>query len=262
MRIALSIAGSDPSGGAGIQADLKTFASHGVYGVSAITAVTAQNTQRVHDFAAVTPELIEAQINAITEDMDVHAVKTGMLPTAAIVTTVASITEKLQLPYLVVDPVMLAKSGDRLVDNDAVTAIRTLLLPHAFVVTPNIPEAEMLAQMTIQSHDDHLEAARRICSLGPAAVVIKGGHLSSSKIVDVAYDGLQFSEFTIKRVKGRSIHGTGCTFAAALAANLALGRSLNDAIPLVQKYIAGAVQSGIPVGHGYGPMDHFWKFHK
>ena len=120
----------------------------------------------------------------------------------------------------------------------------------------------MLAQMTIRSHDDHLEAARRICSLGPAAVVIKGGHLSSSKIVDVAYDGLEFSEFTIKRVKGRSIHGTGCTFAAALAANLALGRSLNDAIPLVQKYIAGAVQAGIPVGQGYGPMDHFWKFYK
>lgn len=262
MRTALTIAGSDSGAGAGIQADLKTFAAHGVYGTSAITAVTAQNTQGVLSVQAVAAELVTAQIEAIASDIGVDAAKTGMLANAAIVEAVAAAVEELDIPLLVVDPVMVAKSGDRLLDERGSYAMRAELLRLAFVVTPNIPEAEVLAGMAIRTDDDRREAARRLRALGPSAVIITGGHFQSADIVDVLYDGQQFVEFRAKRVEGRHTHGTGCAFAAALTAHLALGRSLHDAIPLAQAYVAGAIAHGLSLGRGDGPMDHFWRFHE
>jgi len=259
MRTALTIAGSDSSGGAGIQADLKTFAAHGVYGLSAITAVTAQNTLGVTVFEALSAELVSAQMEAVVSDIGAHAVKTGMLANAAIVEAVAAAVEALEIPWLVVDPVMIAKSGDRLIDDEAVGAMKSELLRRAFLVTPNIPEAETLSGITIRSEEARREAARRIIALGVATVIIKGGHLPSADIVDLLYDGRQFVEFRTERVAGRSTHGTGCTFAAAVTAHLALGHSLEDAVPQAQHYVAGAIRAAPGLGQGHGPMDHFWK---
>ena len=259
MRTALTIAGSDSGAGAGIQADLKTFAAHGVYGCTAITAVTAQNTRGVTAFEALSPELIRQQIEAVVLDLGADAAKTGMLPSAAIVTAVAQAIADFDIPFVVVDPVMLAKSGDDLTDEAAVEAMKASLLPRAFVVTPNIPEAERLSGLTIASDDDRREAARRILSFGPSLVVIKGGHLATTDIVDLLYDGREFMEFRHERVPGRHTHGTGCTFAAALTAHLAAGGSVRDAIPLIQEYIAGAIRHAPEIGEGNGPMNHFWK---
>jgi hydroxymethylpyrimidine/phosphomethylpyrimidine kinase len=257
MRTALTIAGSDSGGGAGIQADLKTFAAHGVYGTSAITAVTAQNTVGVTTWTAISTDLVTAQIEAVVSDIGAHAAKTGMLPNAAIVAAVAAAARDLAL-QLVVDPVMIAKSGDRLIDDDAVEALKSLLLRQAFVVTPNIPEAEALTGSRIDDAESRREAARRLVALGAANVVIKGGHLSSDDIVDLLYDGQRFTEFRTERVAGRSTHGTGCTFAAAMAAHLALGHRLEEAVPQAQAYIAGAIRNAPMLGRGHGPMDHFW----
>jgi hydroxymethylpyrimidine/phosphomethylpyrimidine kinase len=259
MRTALTIAGSDSGGGAGIQADLKTFAAHGVYGTSAITAVTAQNTVGVTCFEALSADLVAAQIEAVFSDIGAHAAKTGMLANAAITEAVAAAVEDLEIPLLVVDPVMVAKSGDRLVDEEAVGVMRLELLRRAFVVTPNIPEAETLAEMRIVSDEDRKEAARRIVKLGATAVIIKGGHLAAAEIRDLLYDGHRFQEFTGPRVAGRFTHGTGCTFAAALTSRLALGEPLDAAIPLAQEYVAGAMRAGIEVGRGHGPLNHFWR---
>ena len=259
MRTALTIAGSDSSGGAGVQADLKTFAAHRVYGLSAITAVTAQSTIGVTTFQALSADLVTAQIEAVMSDIGAHAAKTGMLATAAIVEAVAAAVTDLDIPLLVVDPVMIAKSGDALVDDEAVATIRTELLRRARVVTPNIPEAEVLSGMTIRSDEDRRQAARAIAALGAAAVIIKGGHYPSGDIVDLLYDGERFRDFRSERVAGTSTHGTGCTFAAALAARLALGDSLEDAVPAVQQYVAGAIRHAPGLGRGHGPMDHFWS---
>lgn len=259
MRTALTIAGSDSSGGAGVQADLKTFAAHRVYGLSAITAVTAQNTVGVSTFAALSADLVTAQIEAVVTDIGAHAAKTGMLATAAIVEAVGAAVEALEIPLLVVDPVMIAKSGDALLDDEAVGAIRTELLRRARVVTPNVPEAEVLSGVTIRSDEDRREAARCIFALGAAAVIIKGGHLPSPDITDLLYDGHRFTEFRNERVAGGSTHGTGCTFAAALTARLALGSSLEDAVPQAQEYVAGAIRRAPGLGRGHGPMEHFWR---
>ena len=259
MRTALTIAGSDSGAGAGIQADLKTFSAHGVYGTTAITAVTAQNTRGVVSFTEVAPELIRQQIEAVMVDLGTDAAKTGMLASARAVETVARAISDFDVPFVVVDPVMMAKSGDSLAANDAVEAMKTLLLPKAFVVTPNIPEAEALAGIAIAADEDRREAARRIRALGPSLVVIKGGHLPSDEIVDLLYDGREFMEFRHPRVVSRHTHGTGCTFAAAVAAHLACGRSVREAIPLIQEYIAGAIRSAPEIGEGSGPMNHFWK---
>ena len=259
MRTALTIAGSVSSGGAGVQADLKTFAAHRVYGLSAITAVTAQSTIGVTTFQALSADLVTAQIEAVISDMGAHAAKTGMLATAAIVEAVAAAVADLEIPLLVVDPVMVAKSGDALVDDEAVATIRTELLRHARVVTPNIPEAEALSGMTIRSDEDRRQAARTIAALGAAAVVITGGHYPSNDIVDLLYDGERFRDFRSERVAGTSTHGTGCTFAAALAARLALGDRLEDAVPKVQQYVAGAIRHAPGLGRGHGPMNHFWS---
>ena len=262
MRTALTIAGSDSGAGAGIQADLKTFAAHGVYGTSAITAVTAQNTLGVMMFEAVSADLVTAQIEAIVSDIGAHAAKTGMLANAAIVEAVAAAIRDLDLPFLVVDPVMIAKSGDRLIDDEAVGSLKTELLRQAFLVTPNIPEAEALSGVTIRSDEDRRESARRIAALGPTAVLIKGGHLPSADIPDLLYEHGEFVEFRHARVPGRNTHGTGCTFSAAITSYLALGRTLREAIPRAQRYIAEAIRQAPDLGKGHGPMNHMVEVKK
>ena len=259
MRTALTIAGSDSGGGAGIQADLKTFAALGVYGTSAITAVTAQNTIGVAAIFALSSDLVIAQIEAVASDIQVHATKTGMLATSAIAEAVAATIEELDLPNVVVDPVMVAKSGDRLLDDEGVRTLCTELLPHALVVTPNIPEAEILSGRRIASTDDAREAARRIHGMGPSAVIVKGGHAASDDIVDLLFDGERFIELRTARVPTRHTHGTGCTFASAIAANLALGHSLADATAGAQAYVVGAIRHGLSIGKGHGPLNHFWQ---
>ncbi|MDA1185739.1 MAG: bifunctional hydroxymethylpyrimidine kinase/phosphomethylpyrimidine kinase [Acidobacteria bacterium] len=259
MRTALTIAGSDSSGGAGIQADLKTFAAHGVYGLSAITAVTAQNTVGIHACDAVSSRLVTAQIEAVVSDIGVHAAKTGMLANADIVAAVAAAVDALRIPLLVVDPVMVSTSGATLANDGAVDAIRSKLVRRAFVVTPNIAEAEVLSGISITNEDTRREAARRIVAAGPTIVIIKGGHFPSSNIVDLMYDGQCFVEFPTERVAGPSRHGTGCTFAAAITAQLALGSPLSDAIRHAQRYVAGAIGASPALGCGRGPMDHGWN---
>jgi hydroxymethylpyrimidine/phosphomethylpyrimidine kinase len=260
--VVLTIAGSDSGAGAGIQADLKTFAAFGVYGVCAITAVTAQNTQGVAAVEVISASVVRAQIRAVMADFPVGAAKTGMLATAEVVRAVADAVRELRVPNLVVDPVMVAKSGDSLLTADAVAAIRAALLPLAAVVTPNLPEAEALAGIAIRSEHDAEEAARRIRALGPAAVIVTGGHAESLDIVDLLFDGVSVRAFPQQRIPGSDTHGTGCTFAAAVAAHLSLGRSLTDAVPVAQRYIAGAIAGAPRLGQGHGPMDHFWQFRR
>jgi hydroxymethylpyrimidine/phosphomethylpyrimidine kinase len=259
MRTALTIAGSDSGGGAGIQADLKTFAAHGVYGTSAITALTAQNTIGVAGVHAVPDDFVTLQVDAIVSDIGCDAVKTGMLANSTIVEAVAAAIESLELPNLVVDPVMVAKSGDHLLDDEAVHAVRWTLLRLARVVTPNIPEAEVLAKMAITSVADMKEAARRIAMLKPAAVVIKGGHLAGPEVIDILLEKGQFHEWIGPRIEGPNTHGTGCTFASAIAAHLARGASLQEAVPAAKAYVEGAMRHGIPLGKGHRPLNHFWR---
>jgi hydroxymethylpyrimidine/phosphomethylpyrimidine kinase len=256
---ALTIAGSDSGGGAGIQADLKTFAAFGVYGTSAITAVTAQNTMGVVAFDAVAVELVTLQIEAVAGDIEVHATKTGMLANAAVVEAVAATIRELDLPLVVVDPVMVAKSGDALLDEDGVRTLKAELLPCARIVTPNIPEAEALSGISIRTPADAREAARRIQGMGPSAVVIKGGHGTGDVLVDLLLDGDRFTELTTRRINTTNTHGTGCTFASAIAAGLALGHRLDRATAAAQTYVAGAILNGLAIGRGHGPLDHFWR---
>ena len=259
MPTALTIAGSDSGGGAGIQADLKTFAAYGVYGTSALAALTAQNTIGVSAVHVVSDDFVTAQIEAVVSDLGCDAVKTGMLANSTIVEAVAAAVESLELPNLVVDPVMVAKSGDRLLDDEAVHALRWTLLRLARVVTPNIPEAEVLAKMSIGSLADMREAATRIAALKPAAVVIKGGHLAGPEVVDVLFEKGEFTEFVGPRIEGRNTHGTGCTFAAAIAAQLAKGAELKEAVPAAKSFVEGAMRNGIPLGKGHRPLNHFWR---
>ena len=259
LPTALTIAGSDSGAGAGIQADLKTFAAHGVYGTSAITALTAQNTIGVGGIHVVPDDFVTAQIEAIVSDLGCDAVKTGMLGNSTIVEAVAAAVESLELPNLVIDPVMVAKSGDHLLDDEAIHAVRWTLLRLARVVTPNIQEAEVLAKMAIKSLADMREAATRIAALKPAAVVIKGGHLAGPEVVDVLLEKGQFTEFIGPRIEGRNTHGTGCTFAAAIAAHLARGTPLKEAVREAKAYVEGAMRNGIPLGKGHRPLHHFWR---
>jgi hydroxymethylpyrimidine/phosphomethylpyrimidine kinase len=261
MQTALTIAGSDSSAGAGIQADLKTFAALGVYGVSAITAITAQSTTGVAASLALSADLVTAQIETVAGDLEIHATKTGMLATAAIVEAVAAAIEELELPLVVVDPVMLSKAGDKLLDDDGVRALSAELLPRARVVTPNIPEAEVLSGQSIKSLDDVRAAAVRIHELGAAAVIVKGGHAPGDEVVDLLFDGSVFTEFRMARIASTNTHGTGCTFASAVAGYLAQGDSLMDATARAQSYVAGAIRHSLSLGRGHGPLDHFWQQH-
>jgi len=264
MRSALTIAGSDSGGGAGIQADLKTFAAAGVYGTCAITAVTAQNTLGVTAWEPVSTDLVIAQIEAVAGDLPPDAVKTGMLATAAIVEAVAAAIAGLDLPNLVVDPVMVAKGGDRLLREDAVAAVKIHLLKLAEVVTPNIPEAEVLSGLTIATETDMVQAAQRIRDLGPRVVIVKGGHLepaaTTGDVVDVVCYGKR-DLFTVRgpRIDTRHTHGTGCTFASAMAAQLALGRPMEEAVRWTREYLEGAIRHAPGLGAGHGPLNHFWR---
>ena len=262
MLAALTIAGSDSSGGAGIQADLKTFAAFGIYGTSAITAVTAQNTSGLTTCAPLSADLVTAQIEAVAGDMQIHATKTGMLATAAIVEAVAAAVEELALPLLVVDPVMVSTSGDRLLDADGVQMLCAELLPRARVVTPNIPEAEALSGRQIASRDQARDAARRIHDLGVSAVIVTGGHGSGTDVIDLLFDGRTFTEFRTTRIDIPHTHGTGCTFASAVAANLALGHTLADSTARAQQYVAGAIRHAHTIGRGGSSLDHFWQTHR
>jgi hydroxymethylpyrimidine/phosphomethylpyrimidine kinase len=255
MKVVLTIAGSDSGGGAGIQADLRTFAAHGVHGTSAITAVTAQNSVAVLDWVALEPRMVVAQIEAVTSDMKVAAAKTGMLATAAIVRAVAEAVERLRLPLLVVDPVMVAKSGDRLLDADAESAYRERLLPLATVLTPNLPETEALIGRPVRTLAEMREAARALHAMGPRSVVVKGGHLEGDA-VDVFFDGERLEELASPRIATANTHGTGCTYSAAIAARLGLGDPLLEAVRGAKTYLTEAIRRSYSVGRGHGPVDH------
>ncbi|HET8944796.1 MAG TPA: bifunctional hydroxymethylpyrimidine kinase/phosphomethylpyrimidine kinase [Dehalococcoidia bacterium] len=260
MRSVLTIAGSDSSGGAGIQADLKTFAAHGVYGMSVITALTAQNTQTVTGVFEAPAEFVGQQIDTVVVDIRPDAVKTGMLSSAPIIAVVAEKIGQHGLRNVVVDPVMVSKSGARLLREDAVEALRSRLLPLADVVTPNIPEAEDLLGRVLRTEDDARQAAEDVLALGPRAVVLKGGHREGDVVTDLLFDGEQFHTYSGPRVQTSSTHGTGCTFASAIAAQLALGSALPQAVRLARGYVQGALEHARPLGHGHGPVNHFWRW--
>jgi len=261
----LTIAGSDSGGGAGIQADLKAMHANGVFGMSVLTSITAQNTQRVTRAHDLPVDLIEAQLEAIFEDFEVAAAKTGMLSSAAIVTAVAAFWRRLPAaPALVVDPVMISKSGYPLLQPDAVDAVRRELLPLATLVTPNRHEAELLSGIRLTGADVRDEAAARILDLGPQAVLIKGGHLEGAgfepgRAVDLLYRrGAPRREFGGPRFETTSTHGTGCTYSAAICAWLGRGAGLDAAVARAKEYIEGAIRHGLRLGHGHGPTDHFY----
>ena len=255
----LTIAGSDSGGGAGIQADLKTFAALGVYGLSALTAVTAQNTQSVTLVETLSPAMVAAQIEAVVTDIGVDAVKTGMLVNAAIIEAVAAKVREHNLPNLVVDPVMVAKSGEPLLERSAIAALVSRLLPLTVVVTPNLPEAGALVGRGVATAEDIRWAARRIVEMGAKNVVIKGGHRQGDA-VDVLYDGAEFTEFSAPRVAASGSHGTGCTFASAIAAELAKGASVREAVARAKQYITAALEHSYPLGQGHGPVHHFYRW--
>jgi hydroxymethylpyrimidine/phosphomethylpyrimidine kinase len=255
---ALTIAGSDSGGGAGIQADLKTFAALGVYGTSAITAITAQNTRGVFGVQEVAPALVAAQIDAVMDDIGAAAAKTGMLSSAPIIAAVAERVRHHRIDRLVVDPVMVAKSGDRLLRPEAVAALTELLLPLALVVTPNLPEAETLVGQTLTEEAEIRRAAEAIVRLGARAVVIKGGHRSGDA-VDLLFDGERFHVFPAPRIDTPHTHGTGCTFSAAIAAYLAQGRPLVEAVGAAKQYLNGAIAHAYAIGAGHSPIHHFYQ---
>ncbi|MEX2016264.1 MAG: bifunctional hydroxymethylpyrimidine kinase/phosphomethylpyrimidine kinase [Candidatus Hydrogenedentales bacterium] len=254
----LTIAGSDSGGGAGIEADLKTFAALGAYGMAAVTAVTAQNTVAVTAVHDVPAQLVAAQIDAVATDLGVDACKTGMLSNAEIVLAVCDALSRLRIEPVVVDPVMVAESGARLLHNDAVAALIEWLLPLATVLTPNMPEAETLTGATIRDEVDLRRAAERLHEMGARNVLMKGGHMQGAESVDYLFDGATWTAFRAPRLDTRSTHGTGCTYSAALAVFLAQGLEIADAVRAAKRYLTGAMRHGLPFGAGAGPLDHGW----
>ena len=255
IKTALTIAGSDSGGGAGIQADLKTFSRFGVFGTSAITSITAQNTLGVRAIFDIPPKLVGEQIDAVLSDIGADAVKTGMLSSADIVRTVSNRISRYSIENLVVDPVMVAKGGERLLRGDAVESLKKDLLPLALIATPNMEEAEVLAGSAVRDEEGMERAARAIHGLGPKYVLVKGGHLPGDP-VDILFDGACFKRYTAERVETRHTHGTGCTYSAAIAANLALGRTIEEAVGISKRYITAAIGAGLRIGGGRGPVGH------
>ena len=258
LPVALTIAGSDSGGGAGIQADLKTFAALGVHGTSAITAITAQNTVTVTDIFELPTKIIVAQIDAIVSDFGVGAVKTGMLSSSKIIVAVANAIEMHRIPNLVVDPVMVAKGGAKLLRDDAVNALRQMLLPLAAVVTPNLPEAEVLLGRRISTLPERRQAARDLVALGARAAVVKGGH-AEMDVTDVYWDGSQMVELPGERVATANTHGSGCVFSAAIAAGLAKGREPLAAVREAKAFIGHAIANSLEIGHGHGPVNPMFE---
>ena len=258
MKQVLTIAGSDSGGGAGIQADLKAFAANGVYGMSAITAITAQNTEEVTDVFELPVPIIEAQIDAIFDDFDVAAVKTGMLSSPEIVTSVAKMLRPQKVVNLIVDPVMISKTGSSLLKTEAIEALKRDLVPLALVITPNIPEAAHLSGVPIKTLGDARQAAKVIHKLGCKYVLIKGGHLLAERGTDLLYDGRFFNVFRGEYIETPHTHGTGCTYASAIAAQLAKGKALPEAVQSAKTYITETIRHSLAIGHGKGPTNHFY----
>jgi hydroxymethylpyrimidine/phosphomethylpyrimidine kinase len=261
LKVALTIAGSDGSAGAGIQADLKTFYALGVYGLCAITAVTVQDTHKVHAVEEISPQIVHDQIVCLFEDIAIDAVKIGMVSSVRVIDAVAEALRKVRRPPLVLDPVMVSKSGYDLLRADARRALVEQLFPLAEVVTPNIPEAEALTGDTITSPEHMQNAARRIVELGAANAVVKGGHLTGDQAVDILYDGQRFHHLGVPRLDKRPAHGTGCTFSAAIAAGLARGETLFDAVHSAKRYITGAIAHCLDIGKGHRPTHHFFDLY-
>jgi hydroxymethylpyrimidine/phosphomethylpyrimidine kinase len=258
--IALTIAGSDSGGGAGIQADLKTFAALGVYGASAVTALTAQNTTGVMGVHEAPPDFVTAQLDAVFCDLDVAAVKIGMLGSAGVIEAVAAGLEKWRPRWVVLDPVMVAKGGDKLLHDDAVAALRERLIPLAHLITPNLPEAGVLLdEPPVDDRESMTAQAERLLRLGADAVLLKGGHLDGDVSPDLLHDGRGAIWLEAARHATRNTHGTGCTLSSAIAAYLALGRPMADAVPAAKRWLTAAIAAAddLPVGHGHGPVHHF-----
>ncbi|HXA98111.1 MAG TPA: bifunctional hydroxymethylpyrimidine kinase/phosphomethylpyrimidine kinase [Candidatus Dormibacteraeota bacterium] len=253
---ALTIAGSDSGGGAGIQADLKTFSAFRVFGMSVITAVTAQNSLGVQGVENLPPAFVAQQLRSVLGDFGTDAAKCGMLSTAPIIEAVAAVLGEQRIDKLVVDPVMVAKSGDALLEAQARRALTERVLPLALVVTPNLPEAEVLAGMRVAEPEDMEEAARRIHALGPRYVLVKGGHLKGDA-TDLLWNGRDFTRFTAARIDSANTHGTGCTFSAAIVAGLARGQALGDSIRAAKAYVTMAIREGFKAGRGVGQLRHF-----
>ncbi len=255
--VALTIAGSDSGGGAGIQADLKTFHAFGVFGTSAITAITAQNTVGVRAIQRIEPQIVADQIRAVAEDLEPAAAKTGMLADAPIIEAVAGALQDVGLRRLVVDPVMVAKSGDRLLREDAVAALSAVLLPLAEVVTPNLPEAAILAKRRVETLEEMKAAAEVLIEHGARSVLLKGGHLRADELVDVYFDGTEWREWREPRLETRHTHGTGCTLSAAICAGLALGQPRIAAVEHARAFTRRAIESAPGLGAGHGPLNHW-----
>lgn len=255
--VALTIAGSDSGGGAGIQADLKTFHAHGVFGVSALTAITAQNTLGVAAIQKVEPMVVRRQIETVAEDLSPAACKTGMLADAAIVEAVAAALRETALPSVVVDPVMVAQSGDRLLEEDAAEGLLRELLPLATLVTPNVPEAEILAGRPVRSEEEMRAAGAEIAARGADAVLVKGGHLEGEEVVDLLYQEEEWRAWRRERIRTRTGHGTGCTLSSAIAARIARGEELVEAVEKALRFTRRALESGPDLGAGSGPLDHW-----
>jgi len=261
MKKALSIAGSDCSGGAGIQADLKTFSAHGIFGTTVVTSVVAENTFRVTDIQDVRPDMIEKQIDDIFEDIPPDAVKVGMLSCCETMLAVAGRLRKWEPRNIVIDPVMYAKGGSPLMEESAISTLISKIVPLADLITPNIPEAEKMTGMAIKSHDDMRQAARRIHAMGCRAVVVKGGH-SDGDPIDILFDGNEYFEYPAYRVKTKHTHGTGCTFSSAIASNLALGLPVHKAVEKAKEYINTAIAHAPQLGKGNGPTHHLYDMYK
>ena len=257
----MTIAGSDCSGGAGIQADLKTFAAHGVYGMSVIVSVVAENTFRVIDMQDITPGMIEKQIDAVFEDIGADAVKVGMLSQLCCMEAVARKLREYKPRNVVIDPVMIAKNGCPLMNPDSVDTLIRVILPLADVLTPNIPEAEKISGMKIASAEDMEQAAKYISELGAKNVLVKGGHAIGDAL-DILYDGRRFYHFSTGRIETKNTHGTGCTYSSAIASNLALGLDLQEAVKKAKEYVTTAIRHSLSIGKGCGPTHHFYDLYQ
>lgn len=260
MKKVLTVAGSDCSGGAGIQADLKTFAAHGVYGMSVIVSVVAENTFHVTGVQDISPDIIKKQMDAVFEDIPPDAVKIGMLSSPACIRAVAAKIKEYRPRNIVIDPVMVAKNGWPLMGADAAEAFMREMIPLADLLTPNIPETEKITGIKINSAEDMEGAAVRICGLGARNVLVKGGHAKGDAL-DVLYGGGRFCRFSAARIHTQNTHGTGCTYSSAIAANLALGRSLEDAVQSAKEYVTTAIRHALDIGKGCGPTNHFYDLY-
>lgn len=261
MKTALSIAGSDCSGGAGIQADLKTFGANGVYGMSVITSIVAENTSRVISSQDISPEMVAEQITAIFEDIEVDSVKIGMLSCAEIMEVVGDSLIKYNPQNIVVDPVMLSKDGSALMQRNATETFIKKIIPLSYLITPNIPEAEVIANMCIKTPSDIQKACKIIYGMGAKNVLIKGGHFETDtkEVTDILFDGEVFSTYSSERIDTKNTHGTGCTLSSAISANLAKGVDIYNSVSMGKGYVTNAIIHSLSIGKGNGPLNHFYK---